>query len=94
MGVDEISIRKGHSYRIVVADLDAKRPIWIGGEGRTEEDMDKFFADIGSERSSKIELAVMDMWKAFRNSTQSHAPDARIIFDKFHIIKRRCPKIS
>jgi transposase len=30
IGVDEISIRKGHAYRIVVSDLERKRPIWFG----------------------------------------------------------------
>ena len=35
VGIDEISIRKGHSYRIVVSDLDPKRPIWFGGEDRS-----------------------------------------------------------
>lgn len=87
IGVDEISVRRGHTYRVVVADLDERRPIWIGGEGRTKEDMDLFFTEIGVERSKNIELAVMDMWKAFRNSTNEHAPQARIIFDKFHVIK-------
>ena len=29
IGVDEISIHKGHSYAIVVADLDQRRPIWL-----------------------------------------------------------------
>lgn len=27
IGIDEISVRKGHSYRIVVSDLVRKRPI-------------------------------------------------------------------
>jgi transposase len=45
IGVDEISIAKGHTYAIVVADLDAQRPIWLGGEGRREEDMDLFFKE-------------------------------------------------
>ena len=35
IGVDEISIHKGHTYAIVVADLDQRRPIWLGGQGRT-----------------------------------------------------------
>jgi transposase len=86
IGMDEISIRKRHTYKIVVADLDAKRPIWMGGEGRTKQDLDMFFNEIGIERSCGIELAVMDMWKPFRNSTMEHAPDARIVFDKFHIM--------
>lgn len=87
IGVDEISVRKGHTYRVVVADLDEQRPIWIGGTGRTKEDLDLFFAEIGVERSKSIELAVMDMWKAFRNSTGKHAPQAKIVFDKFHVLR-------
>ena len=35
VGIDEISVRKGHSYRIIVSDLDRKRPIWFGGEDRS-----------------------------------------------------------
>jgi len=30
----------------------------------------------------------MDMWKAFRNSTQRHAPQAAILFDKFHVLRQ------
>jgi transposase len=87
IGIDEISIKKGHSYRIVVSDLVARRAIWFGGTGRTEADMDSFYAFLGKQNSRKIKLAVMDMWKPFRVSTQRHAPKAVIMFDKFHIVK-------
>jgi len=30
--IDEISLRKGHTYRIVVSDLERGRPIWYGGK--------------------------------------------------------------
>jgi len=36
IGIDEIAIRKGHTYRIVVSDLVRRRPIWFGGEDRSE----------------------------------------------------------
>ena len=87
IGVDEISIRKGHTYRIVVSDLEKKRAIWFGGEGRTQADMDRFYAYLGKENAKKIRLAVMDMWKPFRKSTQQHAPQAAIVFDKFHVLR-------
>jgi transposase len=87
IGVDEISIRKGHTYRIVVSDLDKGRAIWFGGEGRTQKDMDRFFAFLGPENSQNIKVAVMDMWKPFRTSTQTHAPQAAVVFDKFHILR-------
>ena len=87
IGIDEVSIRKRHTYRILVSDLDAKRPIWFGGAGRKEEDLDLFFAWLGPEKTARLELAVMDMWKAFRNSTTRNAPQVRPIFDKFHIVR-------
>jgi transposase len=44
IGIDEVSIRRGQSYAIVVADLDQRRPIWMSEElGLSEEDMDRFF---------------------------------------------------
>ncbi len=89
IGIDEISIRKGHTYRIVVSDLRRRRPIWFGGKDRSEESMDEFFQWLGPKKSKKIRLAVMDMWKAFRHSTlkPGHAPQASILFDKFHVIR-------
>ena len=79
--------KKGHTYRIVVSDLERGRPIWVGGQGRTEADLDRFFLDLGPTKTARIRLAVMDMWKAFRNSMHTHAPQAQILFDKFHILR-------
>ena len=87
IGIDEISIRRGHTYRIVVSDLERRRPIWFGGEDRSEASMDQFYRFLGEKKAKRVRLAVMDMWKAFRNSTQRHAPNAAILFDKFHVIQ-------
>ena len=87
IGIDELSIKKRHVYRIVVSDLERKRAIWFGGKGRGENDMDMFYAFLGKETADKIRLAVMDMWKPFRHSTRRHAPQAAILFDKFHILR-------
>jgi len=87
IGLDEISIRKGHDYRIVVSDLERKRPIWFGGQDRSEASLGLFFTGLGPKKSKRIRLAVMDMWKPFRNSTQKHAPQAAILFDKFHVMR-------
>jgi len=87
MGIDEVSLRKGHTYRVVVSDLERKRPIWFGGKDRSEASLDLFFAWLGPKKSKGIRLAVMDMWRAFRNSTRRNAPQAAILFDKFHIMR-------
>jgi len=49
IGVDEIAIEKRHVYRIVVSDLERKRAIWFGGDGRSEPDMDMFYRSLGKE---------------------------------------------
>lgn len=87
IGLDEVSIRKGHSYRIVVSDLERQRPIWFGGWDRSELSLNRFFTELGPRKSAQIQLAVMDMWKAFENATRHHAPAAKILYDKFHVLR-------
>ena len=87
IGIDEVSIRKGHTYRIVVSDLERRRPIWFGGADRSEESLDVFYRELGEKKSGRIRMAVMDMWKPFRASTKKAAPQAAIVFDKFHILR-------
>jgi len=87
IGIDEIAIRKGHTYRIVVSDLLRGRPIWFGGADRSEQSLGLFFAWLGPGKCRKIRLAVMDMWKAFANATRKHAPQAGILYDKFHVLR-------
>jgi hypothetical protein len=38
--VDESSIRTGNTYWIVVIDLERQRPIWVGGQDRSEGSRD------------------------------------------------------
>jgi len=87
IGIDEVSVRRGHTYRIVVSDLEKHRPIWFGGQDRSEESMDKFYQELGLRKSAKIRLAVMDMWKPFTKSTKKNAPHAAILYDKFHVMR-------
>jgi transposase len=87
IGIDEISVRKGHTYRIIVSDLVRQRPIWFGGTDRSEASMNLFFEWLGEKKSHKIRLVVMDMWKPFRNACAAHAPGAAMLYDKFHALR-------
>ncbi len=87
IGIDEISVGKGHAYRIVVSDAERRLPIWFGGVDRSEVSLAMFYAFLGEERNKSIRLAVMNMWKPFRNGTEAHAPEAAILYDKFHVLR-------
>jgi transposase len=84
IGIDEIASHKGHNYLTIVRDLDGG-VIWIGDK-RKEETLDKFFTELGKEKSSKIEVAVMDMWDPYVASVRENT-NANIVFDKFHVSK-------
>jgi transposase len=86
IGVDEIAFEKGQSYLTIVRDLDLGKVIWIGFE-RKKETLDRFFDELGREKSEKIEVVVMDMWDPYIASVNEHCPAADIVFDKFHIVK-------
>ena len=70
-----------------MSDLICGRPSWFGGEDRSEKSMAMFYAHLGPKKSGGIRLAVMDMWKPFRTVTRERAPQAAILFDKFHIMR-------
>jgi len=50
IGIDEISIRQGSTYRIVVSDLMRHRPIWFGGGGSLEASMTEFYRFLGEKK--------------------------------------------
>lgn len=87
--MDEIAINKGHTYRIVVSDLVRRRPIWFGGGDRSEQSRDLFYQGLEEKKVAGMRLAVMDMWRAFETSTMKPAPQAAILYDKFHVMRPR-----
>jgi len=87
IGIDEIYLG-AMGYRIVVSDLDAGYPIWVGGENRKTESLELFFAWLGIAGCNKIQLAVMDMWNAYVAALKKHCPNADIVYDKFHVVAK------
>lgn len=89
IGVDEIQYSKGHKYLTLVYQIDshAKRLLWIGKE-RTQESFAEFFTMLGTDRCQKIQFVCSDMWKAYLNMIQLHAPNALNILDRFHIVAK------
>jgi transposase len=87
IGIDEVSRRKGQVYLTVVYDLERRVLLWVGEE-RTEEAVKKFFTEeMGKRRCRTLRVVCMDMWAAYANLVREYAPNAQILFDRFHIVK-------
>jgi transposase len=82
--VDELSFRRNHQYVTVVVDHLAQRVVWVG-EGRGAETLDKFFAELGAERTKSLTHVTLDMSAAYIDSVTRHAPHAQKVFDRFHV---------
>lgn len=53
IGIDEISLRKGHTYRIVVSDVERRHPLWFGGHDRSAESLDSFYIWLGDKKGGR-----------------------------------------
>jgi transposase len=85
LAVDEISIRKGHSYLTVVLDFLAGRVLFVGKQ-RKAKTLKRFFNKLSISQRKKIEAVAMDMWDPFIKAVKDKLPKAKIVFDLFHVV--------
>jgi transposase len=86
IGIDEISRKRGHVYVTNVYDLRERRLIW-SGEGRARETLENFFAFLGEEATARLQGICCDMWQPYIDVIKDRAPQAVLVFDKFHIVQ-------
>ena len=86
IGIDEISRKRGHVYVTNVYDLERKRLVW-SGEGRKQETLEAFFDYLGPEKTAALEGICCDMWQPYIDVIKDRAPQAVLVFDKFHIVR-------
>lgn len=84
LGVDEIAIRKGHSYMTVVVDLETGAVVWVAPD-RTTESLEVFLKKV-KRSGAKIQAIAMDMWPAYISAALNQFSSKVIVFDRYHVI--------
>jgi transposase len=85
IGVDEVSYGRGQQkYLTIVWNHDHSEVVWIG-RGRERESLAAFFEKLGSRRAMHLACVTMDMALGYIGAAQEHAPQADVVFDRFHI---------
>jgi len=84
IGVDEFNYGKRHRYLTTVVDHDRQRVIWAA-PGQGSKALGKFFDALGPERVARLEHVSMDMAAGYIKSVRERAPNAEIVFDRFHV---------
>jgi transposase len=88
IGVDETSKRKHHDYITLFVDLKKRKTIFIT-EGKSSETVKDFKEDLELHggNANAIENVSCDMSPAFIKGVKDSLPNAKITFDKFHVLK-------
>ena len=87
LGIDEKSIRSGHSYMTVLSDTDHQRVVELI-EGRTLSAATTLLRQAVSDTQKPYVRSVsMDMWQAFQTAQASELPDTDRVHDRFHVAK-------
>ena len=87
LAIDETSRAKGHNYVTLAADAHARRVLFVteGRDAKTIKELASYLEDHGCP-AENITHTSIDMSPAFISGVSKHLPNARITFDKFHII--------
>lgn len=92
LAIDEISIRKGHTYATIVMDLESGAIVFVG-KGKGEKALKPFWKRLKASHA-KIDAVATDMSSAYYAAVQKHLPQATLVFDRFHIVKLMNEKLS
>ena len=82
MGIDEVNL--AGDYRCVITNLATNNVFQIL-EFRTQEHLKPFFRNLRDRE--RVEWVCTDMWRPFKRSFSQYLPNARLVIDKFHVLK-------
>lgn len=87
LAIDETSYRRGHNYLTLAADAEERKVVFVT-EGRDAETIARLAEHLSKHWASpeQVGSVSIDMSPAFIKGVTESLPNARITFDKFHVV--------
>jgi transposase len=85
IALDEIQLGKRHRYLTVVLDLDSGAVIFVG-QGKGQKALQPFWRRLNAS-GTKVRAVATDLSPAYIAAVLQHLPAARLVFDRFHVVK-------
>ena len=92
VAIDETATRKGHRYATVVVEMDPDkeqpaRLLFMTPE-RSAASVGEFVEAMAAHgaHAGQVKLAAIDMSAAYQKGVGEHLPEARMVFDRFHVM--------
>jgi transposase len=87
VAIDETSCRRGHNYLTIAADAEQRRVVFVT-EGKDAQAITRFAEYLTAHKATpeQVRSVSIDMSPAFISGVTAQLPNARITFDKFHVV--------
>jgi transposase len=87
LGIDEISLKKRHKqFAMVLSDIESKCILEVFPE-RSKEVLENWIEGFDDNQKKKIRYVSIDMWGPYYYAVRDKLPKARIVVDRFHVVK-------
>jgi len=88
IAADETSARRGHDYISLFVDMARRKVVYVteGKDAATVKAFKEFLESHGGDAKAVTDASI-DMGAAFEAGIRENFPNAKITFDKFHVIK-------
>ncbi len=94
LGIDEISLKKRHKqFVLVLSDIDRRCILDILPE-RSKEALEAWIDRFDESQKRSIRYVSIDMWGPYRYAVANKLPKARIVVDRFHVMKQLNSRIN
>jgi transposase len=84
LGIDEHFFTRRKGYATTFCDL-RKHKVYDVALGRSEADLESYLARL--EGKAAVRVVCIDLASAYRSLIRKHFPNARIVADRFHVIR-------
>jgi transposase len=92
LAVDEVYVGKRHKYLTLVLDLDSGAVVFVG-QGRGAETLRPFFKKL-KRSGARVRAVASDMAGGFIKAVREFLPEARLVLDRFHVVKLYNEKLT
>ena len=86
LGIDEVSIKKGHNYLTILSDSKRKKIVGVGiGKGKDAVLEGLKEMEIRGSQAQHVKYATIDFSPSYISAVMEYLPNSIQIFDRFHL---------
>ena len=94
LGIDEISLKKRHKqYALVISDIERKCILAVLPV-REKAALEEWLMQLTEQQRKVIRFVSVDMWRPYHQAARKILPHAKIVVDRFHVMKHLNDRIT